>query len=370
MTFLTDKIKPNSKNISSDKQPQTLIQTSTNPYQEHEIASDWRKNRITLKTKVKDDVPTIFIRDTVFGLAGSLSFITGLPKVGKTAIVAPILATAIANRNKAILQVRSEFCKGKMVVYIDTEQTESRTKKFRERVLRLSNFTTGDCSYFETLSLLNLSPGQRVETLKNLFEDVNDGLFMIVIDGLTDLLTGGVNDEQGSNEVIQLLMKEAGRTGATIVSIIHENRGTTSARGHIGAEAERKSAAMLSIKKDREKQIHVIESKLARYGGEFEPIYFRWCDIEKDFVEVDGAIVAPSKDPIDKEALKLEKLQKAVKQAFATSSELTKPNAINNLLLYADTKGKSEKTGQRLLQDCINYGFLKMKDEKTVLLTL
>lgn len=288
--------------------------------------------------------------------------------MGKTAIVAPILATSIRANATAILQVRSEFCRGKMVVYIDTEQTESRTKKFRERVLRLAKLNQ-DCDFFETLSLLNQSPAQRVLTLKNLFEDVGDGLYLVVIDGLTDLLTGGVNDEQGSNEVIQLLMKEAGRTGATIVSIIHENRGSSSARGHIGAEAERKSAAMLSIKKEREKQVHIIESKLARYGADFEPIYFRWCDIEKDFVELE-ALQIQAVANVDKEAAKIESLKKAVKQAFATSTELTKPNAINNLLLYANTKGKSEKTGQRLLQECIAQGFLQMKDEKTVLLTL
>lgn len=335
-----------------------------------ERQTDWRASRITLKTKVKEDVPTIYVRETVFGLAGSLSFITGLPKVGKTAIIAPIVATSLLDTSKAILQIRTEYSKGKSVFYIDTEQTESRLRKFRERVLKLAKFDTGiDCNFLETLSFLHKSPAQRVATLKQIFEDIGENLFLIIIDGLTDLLSGGVNDEQGSTELIQFLMKEAGRTGATIVSIIHENRGSSSARGHIGAEAERKAASMLSIRKDREKKVHVIESKLIRYGRDFDTIFFHWCDVENDFVEL-NELQTQALTTVDKEAAKIESLKKAVKQAFATSTELTKPNAINNLLLYADTKGKSEKTGQRLLQECIAQGFLEMKDEKTVLLTL
>lgn len=328
---------------------------------------DWTKTRITLKTKVKPDTPTIYLRDTVFGLAGSISFVTGLPKAGKSSIIAPIIATAIRPNADPILQIKSDYCNKKMVVYIDTEQTENRTQMFRKRVLKIAKIE-GDCSYLETLSFLNYNPVTRVKILEDIFDKVGSNLHMIIIDGLTDFLAGGVNDEIGSNEVIQILMKEAGRTGATVVSIIHENRGSSAARGHIGAEAERKGAAMISIKKDRDKQIHIIESKLARYGADFEPILFRWCKIENDFVEL-NELETQAIATVDKEALKLEKLQKSVKQAFAVNTELTKASAINNLLLYSDSKGKSEKTGQRLLKECIEAGLLEMKDEKTVKIT-
>ncbi len=319
-----------------------------------------------MKTKVKDDVPTVFIRDTIFGLAGSLSFITGLPKVGKTAIVAPLIATALKSDAKQVLQVRSEYCKGKMVVYVDTEQTESRTKKFRERVLRLAGIDLiKDCDYLETLSLLNYNQSQRVEIIKDIFNDLGEDLYMLIIDGLTDLLSGGVNDESGSNDIIQLLMKEAGRTGATIIPIIHENRGSNAARGHIGAEAERKCAGMLSIKKDSDRGVHEIRSKLIRYAGEFQPVLFRWDDIEKDFVELSPTETQESQT-IDKEILKIQRLEKGVKQAFATNTELSKKTAIANLLLYCESKGKSTKTGERLLESAIGAGFLEMKDKETV----
>lgn len=284
--------------------------------------------------------------------------------MGKTAIVAPILATALQQGSKPVLGVRSEFCNQKLVFYIDTEQTESRTKKFRERVLRLAGFQK-DCEYLETVNLLEYNQAQRVEVLKDVFEDVGDGLFMIIIDGLTDLLSGGVNDEAGSNDIIQLLMKEAGRTGATVIPIIHENRGSNAARGHIGAEAERKCAGMLSIKKDQDRGIHEIRSKLMRYGADFQPILFRWDDIEKDFVELSPDETAAAVS-VDKEALKAEKLEKGVKQAFATNTELSKAHTIQNLLLYCDSKGKSTKTGERLLKEAIAAGLLEMKDKDTV----
>ena len=264
------------------------------------------KSLITPFSDIADPIPCIWIDDKVFANIGDISFISGVPKSGKSSIIAPIIASAFivdelkVNIPPSFLKIKTKYHDGREVVYIDTEQHESHSKKRLLRTLRLAGYDMNGLSidnFPEKLKVYNMRKFKnykvRKDVLFTLFEKHKNACIWI-IDGITDFV-GGANNEEAGNELISELMQKASENNTAIISIIHENGGNGKLRGHIGSEAERKCSGAISVSK--KEGTHFISAKYLRDDSDFEPVPFRWDNELKGFSTVnDAAAVAALSD--------------------------------------------------------------------------
>ncbi|PQA59422.1 AAA family ATPase [Siphonobacter curvatus] len=267
-------------------------------------------SQITDRTYIPPIEPVINIGNATFAYKGDVSFISGPPKAGKSSISALMLATALSNSlpaNTDSLQIRSTYSNGAYVIYIDTEQPPAFTKRQLETVKGLIGIKDQP-SNFLVFNLRQYNYDQRKQIVFALFDKYPDA-HLWIIDGITDLVKG-VNEEAEANQLIGDLMAMTSRNNTCIVGMIHENRGATgNLRGHIGAEAERKSGGVISIGKDREKKVHWIEPKYIRGSADFDRIYFRWDKSANRFAQCDENEVAYMKVLEDRTARKEDDLK-------------------------------------------------------------
>lgn len=325
--------------------------------------------QITEDTPVKPEEPRVYIRSSVFALAGEISIIAGVPKVGKSAVCAPLLATAFMNEKQynaeTSLHIRTTPAAGANVVYIDTEQSPGRTVGFVNKVCRRANLTKCPPNLL-FFNWRDYTHTKRYELLKEGFRQLQN-VHLIIIDGLTDLVDS-VNNENAGNEIINFLMRESSRHNCAVVIIIHENRGGGNARGHVGAESERKCAGMISVKSDPQTEVKEIHSKFLRASGNFAPVLFKWNDEINDY-----ALLSADQLPNDgytKQGRKEQDLKDLLTKSFGPSSELTAAGLRANLALYKNGENQSEtakRAGKRAFEAANDLGLIQEKDGKILI---
>ena len=92
------------------------------------------------------------------------------------------------------------------------------------------------------------------------------GIHMVVIDGIADLIKGA-NDETESIAVVEELYRLAGIYNTCIVTILHFIPSGLKLRGHLGSELQRKAAAILSIEKDTDPSVSMVKALKVRDGS-------------------------------------------------------------------------------------------------------
>ena len=235
--------------------------------------------RIDCNVKVPKIVPTVYIGGSRFAVKGDISMISGKPKSGKSTITKMVLATALMKVKPLdfdSLSIVSNYCEGKPVIYIDTEQNPSDTLDFYNEVLNLSGTQNKPPDNFIVLNWRDFDYTECLEHLVSIFEVLKD-IYMIIIDGVTDLIPSS-NDETSSVMLIRYLMKESTLRNTCIIALIHENGESGKMRGHIGAEAARKCQGTISIRYDEAKKVRIIKPLFLRKGKMFEEIYWESQD--------------------------------------------------------------------------------------------
>lgn len=317
-------------------------------------AVDFSTYEINDSSNIPPIEPVIYIDDAIFAVKGGISFISGVPKSGKSSLTPYIVGSALAPEGMEYDTIKINTIKtDKPIIYIDTEQHASSTKAIRDNIRKI--FNIHDVSLFKTYNCTQNSPDENNELLTQLFKRYDAHLW--IIDGIADFVKS-VNDEEGGNAFIQSLMKYASETGTCIVLVIHENYGTGKLRGHLGSQAERKCSGSISVKKDREKGVHAIESKLIRYSGDFEPIYFQYSKEQSRFVSLtNDAVKALEKQKAAEQTESFGLL--AAKLLPPSHPVRSKPDLEKSLMLIEPTI-KSIKTAQRRITDMLESGFIEL----------
>lgn len=233
------------------------------------------KCRIDYQSEVQEVVPIVTIGGCPFAVKGDISIIGGLPKAGKTTIAINMIATALMEEipdNLDTLQIRSSPAAGKPIFYIDTEQSKASTNKIRKGICKFLNVDKEP----DNLYLINLrdkfKAKEKLEYVLACMKHFPD-THLWIIDGLADLLKDP-NHTEDSFELVARFMSLSQDLYAPIILYLHENpSGASKFRGNLGSEAERKCYGAIVIKKDKQKQVHVIEPKFLRDSKDFEPIY-------------------------------------------------------------------------------------------------
>ena len=320
------------------------------------------RNCITDETEIPDLEPTILINGANFAVKGDLSMVSGVPKVGKTTICAFMIATALMKHipeDFDSLGIRSIFCEGKDIVYVDTEQPRVYTNMLRKSILKL----LGIDKMPSNLHIINLRNYKSKEKQDLVFKgmDYKPNAHLWIIDGVADLIQDPNNTDQ-SNTVMESFMQRAEKT--TVVLHLHENPGGGKMRGNLGSEAERKCGGAISIKKKN--GIHSIEPKVIRGSADFDPIYFRYSTIQKRMVSCDAEEVEAIRSKVDPEIIRKD-LRSQLAQAITNNGEVSLKNlqAVQLIKHHSQNiEGKSiqDRAAQSRIKDMLSLGLLAKDD--------
>ncbi|MCF2446225.1 hypothetical protein L0657_19870 [Dyadobacter sp. CY345] len=137
------------------------------------------------------------------------------------------------------------------VIYFDTERNQS--EEFAEAVKLIAwgaGFNSaGDIPNFRFTSLKNTAKKDRLKLVQEFISTVRSETknpIMVVIDVATDLIENFNNPVQ-SMSLLDYLGFLTDELSVTVLLLIHENPGTSKARGHFGTEAVNKSSYAVRI---------------------------------------------------------------------------------------------------------------------------
>lgn len=198
--------------------------------------------------------------ELIFGLSDiplftkkSLSVLKGPAKVGKTTVTSWITAQVILE--------------GINVLWLDTEQGMYYASRTQSWILRIARMERS--KYLSMYELKIHNPHKRIEIIEKL---ISSEIFdLIIIDGIRDLVFDINNPEEATN-VTGNLMRWADVHNCHILSIIHQNKGSDHARGHLGTELINKSETVIKVSK-LDDGIVYCEPEFTR-GLAFEPFGF------------------------------------------------------------------------------------------------
>lgn len=275
-----------------------------------DLENDFEKRKEpTVKEKARDaeldpfedlaeENPVLLINGVGAATLGNIMTVIGKAKSKKSMFLSLWSATLLGITNIKGFVSGVGAVKG---IYFDTEQSKRHAQLQYKRICKLlgTNISKG-LSYYV---LRPHNPSERAEIIKEVIYSTPD-LTFIVIDGIADLLSKGVNDEEEAINITNLLMKWSLERNIHISTVLHQNKGNSDAKGHIGSYLMQKSETVLSIERDtNEKDISIVTSPYAR-GMELDEIYFSVDEHGIPFLVEDfrtGTERAKSKTPFDYE---------------------------------------------------------------------
>lgn len=198
--------------------------------------------------------------DPIFSLSGiplltkkSISLLKGQAKAGKTTVTAWITANIIKD--------------GINVAWFDTEQGLYYASRTQFWVLQIAGMDR--CENLVVYDLKIHKPTDRIQMVGHIIETSQPDF--VIIDGIRDLIYD-INSPEESTLISTELMRWADQFDCHILTIIHENKASQHARGHLGTELQNKAELVLKVSKNEEKQT-VCEPEFSR-GEPFEPFAF------------------------------------------------------------------------------------------------
>jgi hypothetical protein len=188
------------------------------------------------------------------GHCGDFSVIIGKAKSRKSFLIN--IAVCASIKDEASLGVIKSDLHNKEVLYFDTEQSDYYVKKAIDRICKATNIDNP--KNLNVFALRKYSPQERLNLVEYAIYNTPN-LGFVIIDGIKDLITS-INDEEQATMIASKLMKWTTETNCHIVTVLHQNKSDTNARGHIGTELINKAETVLSVtKSDKDKEISVVE---------------------------------------------------------------------------------------------------------------
>lgn len=245
--------------------------------------------RVSLSNKLTPPPPVLQIDNmsehpVTICTEGNISVIKGIAKSRKSFLVAMLTAASLSDK---IIYRKFISVPKKLVVYFDTEQSSFYVQQAIYRIHAISN-GNGFETRFYSFCLRPYTPSERLEMIEYVFENFKN-LGFVVIDGIRDLIRD-INSPEESTMISSKLLKWSERSGAHIMTVLHENISDGKLRGHIGTELMNKAETVIRVEKDKDDlSISKISCDMVR-GLDFDPIYFRVNEnipevISKDYTQ-------------------------------------------------------------------------------------
>lgn len=293
----------------------------------------------------------VSVNDVPLGTQGNLLCVTGGEGTGKSNYIAALIAGAIRRADKAVDTLGVSVCensKQKAILFYDTEQSEVQTYKNITNLLRRSGRETMP-EYFRAYCLTGMSRKERLQSIiqsMDKFHYQHQGIHMVVIDGIADLIKGA-NDEAESIAVVEELYRLAGIYKTCIITVLHFIPNGLKLRGHLGSELQRKAAAILSIEKDTDPAVSVVKALKVRDGSPLDvPIMqFSWDK------EAGMHIYLGEKPKEAKEKRKEDELVSVAKDVFGRQRFITYVDLSEQIQAILDVKERTAKSYIKFMRE-------------------
>ncbi|MCK8521935.1 AAA family ATPase [Aquimarina sp. D1M17] len=250
--------------------------------------TSYKKYIINPNDEIKEPPALFRIQNKVLCTLGNFSAIIGKAKTKKSMFLAWLTAMLQGTLNDYV----KTCIKGKKIIYVDTEQSAYHAGLQVKRIQELLDRVESNMEY---VALRTCNPKERLKHIEEMIE-CNENLGLLIIDGIADLMVGGNNDEQESNEKVSLLMKWSEEKNIHIMTVLHTNKGNDHATGHLGSCIIKKAETIFSIQKDnRDNSISFIKSEFHRGEGMKDPLYFSVNDDGIPYIIDDVSFTTKSK---------------------------------------------------------------------------
>lgn len=185
----------------------------------------------------------------VIGSLGNFTLVQGKAKSRKSYFVSTLAAAGLSNN--VVADCLRGFIGDKIVVYIDTEQGDWHAARTKRRILASAGMdvdaNNDRLRYFKFRGLdRNADRLMFTEYVLNTIENVG----LVIVDGITDLSSKGVNDEEEATEIASRLLKWTAEFNCHMICVLHENKNDRNAKGHLGSYLVQKAESVISVKRD------------------------------------------------------------------------------------------------------------------------
>ena len=242
--------------------------------------------KVSLELAPPESEVIVSINDVPLGTNGNLLCVTGGEGTGKSNFVGALIAGAL-NTNAQEIDTLGVSIKAnrenKPILLYDTEQSQAQVFKNSNNIIRRAKCTDIP-NEFEPYGFASLSRNVRLVSIvesMDLFYHRNNGIHLVIIDGIADLISGANNEAESIN-IVEQLYRLASIYNTCIVCVLHFIPNGLKLRGHLGSELQRKAAAIISIERDGDTPTSLIKALKVRDGSPLDVpiIKFAW-DKEK-----------------------------------------------------------------------------------------
>ena len=200
----------------------------------------------------------------IFGTLGNFSLVQGKAKSRKSYFISSLASAALSSQDVA--STLRGYVDDKCVVYVDTEQGDYHAQRVKKRILQMAGLPTNvnndRLRYFKFRSLD--SNKERLKFVEFVIQTI-DNIGLLIIDGIADIASKGVNDEEEATLIASSLLKWSAQHNCHITIVLHENKHDRNAKGHLGAYLVQKAETTFSAKKsERSKDITEISAEYTR----------------------------------------------------------------------------------------------------------
>lgn len=216
--------------------------------------------------------PVVKRGDALICSEGNISAVVGEAKSKKTFLCTAIVGSMLELQATRQFGIEHKFCR---VLWIDTEQSREHIQKVLFRINLLSRLPLdSSLPHILTQTLREESPKDRMQLMRYAIEYHKPKL--VVIDGISDLLTNTNNLEESEALVSELLTLST-IYSCHIMCVLHTNPNSDKARGHLGSTLMRKAETVLFV--HRVGEISLVEPQYCR-NMPFERFAFRVDEVE------------------------------------------------------------------------------------------
>ena len=184
----------------------------------------------------------------IFGTMGNFSLIQGKAKSRKSYFLSALMAAAISEHN-VCGHIRGHVA-DKLNIYIDTEQGDWHASKAKNRIQTMAGLDPRiNHPNFKHYRFRGLLTNKERMKLTDYIMQSFDNIGFVVIDGVVDLASKGVNDEEEATAIASKLLQWTSEKNCHISCVLHENKNDKNAKGHLGSYLVQKAESTAALAK-------------------------------------------------------------------------------------------------------------------------
>ena len=201
--------------------------------------------------------PVVRRHDVLICSEGNISAVVGEAKSKKTFLCTAIVGSMLELQASHQFGIEHNFCR---VLWVDTEQSKEHIQKVLFRINLLSRMKLkSSLPHVLMQTLREESPKDRLQVVRLAIEYHKPKL--VVVDGVSDLLTNTNNLEESEALVAELLTLST-LYSCHIMCVLHTNPNSDKARGHLGSTLMRKAETVMFV--HRVGDISIVEPQYCR----------------------------------------------------------------------------------------------------------